>query len=94
MVAVGVAYARFVHPSLPTLAKAAAGAVVLLASSVAFDMAADFIERDTVARVLVGAVEERGKLVGVTFLIWAALDLAIRNFADKAPSRLPRAVAR
>ena len=94
MVAIGIAYARLVHASFPTLAKAMAGATVFLAGSVAVDITADFIERNTIASVLAAALEEGGELVGVTFLIWAALDLAKRDLTNKAQSRLPRAAVR
>jgi hypothetical protein len=44
--------------------------------------------------VLAAALEEGGELVGVTFLIRAALDLAKRDLTNKAQSRLPRAAVR
>ena len=80
MAAGGVAYGRLVRPSPPTLAKAAAGAAVFLAGAVAADILADFLAKGTTARVLAATGEEGGELVGTTLLIWAALDLVVREW--------------
>ena len=88
MIAVGVAYGRLVRPSPSTLAKAAAGAAIFLAGAVAADILADFIAEGTTARVLAATAEEGGELVGTTLLIWAALDLVVREWRSGGlPSR-------
>jgi hypothetical protein len=74
MAVMGVAYARLVRPPAAAIGKAVLGAVALVGGAAATDFANNVLQ-DGRGLVLGTALEEGLELVGVTFFIWAVLDM-------------------
>jgi hypothetical protein len=88
LIATGIVFARIVRPAWRTVAKASAGAALFLAGAVGVEILFDGPGEHTI-RVLPAAAGEGGELVGISLMIWAALDL-LRPFVWADPANAMR----